>query len=200
MSKYKQNFTMISDLNDLEEIDDMQMPSSKYGKSVSFDRPSYNPEYDRPDVPNLDKFIKPNNNNKYPPQSGMQTSKNILTPDDTVTYEIPSENLPLVPTGMDAPFYDSYNGPYWNKSYPPFNHADEYNEYNKRSNNYSNLNRYYENFEQTKQPNCVDLAEHAANCKVCAKLYHNDKTIYIIAIIVLVIICILLLKRILDTQ
>lgn len=197
MSKYK-NVTMISDLNDLEEIEDNQMPNSQYNKFTNFDKAVYNSDFGRPDVPNLDKFIKPNNNNKFPPQSGMQSSKNIISPDNTVSYTIPSENVPQVPIGLEPSMYDSYNGPYWNKSYPPFNPSDEYNEYNKHTNNFSNLNRYYENFEN-KEPNCVQLAEHAANCKVCTKLYHNDKTIYIITIIILVIICILLFKKILET-
>jgi hypothetical protein len=47
-------------------------------------------------------------------------------------------------------------------------------------------------------PSCLDVAEHIANCPICSKFYNTDKTIYIIAIIVLFVICILLLKKILD--
>jgi hypothetical protein len=47
-------------------------------------------------------------------------------------------------------------------------------------------------------PTCLNVAEHIANCPVCSKFYDNDKTIYIIAIVVLAIICILLLKRVLN--
>jgi hypothetical protein len=42
-------------------------------------------------------------------------------------------------------------------------------------------------------PSCLDVAEHIANCPICSKLYNNDKTIYIIAIVIL-----LLLKKVLD--
>ena len=47
-------------------------------------------------------------------------------------------------------------------------------------------------------PSCLDVAEHIANCPICSKFYNTDKTIYIIAIISLSIICILLLKKVLD--
>lgn len=47
-------------------------------------------------------------------------------------------------------------------------------------------------------PNCVEIAEHVANCPVCSKFYNNDKTIYVIAIVILAILCILLLKKVLD--
>lgn len=47
-------------------------------------------------------------------------------------------------------------------------------------------------------PTCLEVAEHIANCPICSKLYNNDKTIYIIAIVVLAIISIFLLKRVLD--
>ena len=64
-----------------------------------------------------------------------------------------------------------------------------------------NSQMYYEPYEMPPQKdtlNCRDVAGHASNCDVCSKLYKNDKTFYIIAICILVIICILLFKRILD--
>lgn len=47
-------------------------------------------------------------------------------------------------------------------------------------------------------PSCLDVAEHIANCPICSRFYNNDKTIYIIAIIVLSVLCILLLKKVLE--
>ena len=47
-------------------------------------------------------------------------------------------------------------------------------------------------------PSCLDVAEHIANCPICCKFYNNDKTIYIIAIVILSIVCLLLLKKVLD--
>jgi hypothetical protein len=45
---------------------------------------------------------------------------------------------------------------------------------------------------------CLELAQHAQNCPLCSKVYDNDKTVYIVTIIVLAIICILLLKKCLS--
>jgi len=45
---------------------------------------------------------------------------------------------------------------------------------------------------------CIEIAEHISHCPICIKFYNNDKTIYIIAIIMLSLICILLLKKVLD--
>ena len=47
-------------------------------------------------------------------------------------------------------------------------------------------------------PTCLELAQHVKNCPICTKFYDNDKTVYIIIIIVLAIVCILLLKRVLE--
>lgn len=61
---------------------------------------------------------------------------------------------------------------------------------------------YRENFSsENKDPlsyNCVDIAKHIQNCPICSRFYNNDHTAYIIAIVVLAIVCLLLLKRVLN--
>ena len=47
---------------------------------------------------------------------------------------------------------------------------------------------------------CLDVAGHIDNCPICAKFYKNDKSIYIVAIVLLVIICIILLKKVIDNK
>ena len=47
-------------------------------------------------------------------------------------------------------------------------------------------------------PSCIDVANHIAACPICSKYYDNNNTVYIISIIILSIICILLLKKVLD--
>ena len=49
-------------------------------------------------------------------------------------------------------------------------------------------------------PSCLNVAEHVANCPICSKFYNDDRTIYIIAIIVLAVMCALLLKKVLDSN
>lgn len=56
----------------------------------------------------------------------------------------------------------------------------------------------YSQVTTASEPSCIDCARHASACPVCKSYFNNDKTIYIIAIIVLIAICLLLLKKILD--
>ena len=46
--------------------------------------------------------------------------------------------------------------------------------------------------------NCVSVSDHIHACPVCSKIYSSDKTAYIIAIILLSIVCLLLLKKVLN--
>jgi hypothetical protein len=46
--------------------------------------------------------------------------------------------------------------------------------------------------------NCIDIAMHIQHCPICSKFYNGDKSLYIIVIVVLAIVCLLLLKRVLN--
>lgn len=48
------------------------------------------------------------------------------------------------------------------------------------------------------QLNCLDVCNHISSCPLCSRFYNNDKTVYNIVIAILAIICILLLKRVLN--
>lgn len=60
----------------------------------------------------------------------------------------------------------------------------------------------YEHYENTFYPqstiNCIDVANHIKNCPICSKFYDNDKTMYVITIIVLIVICIILIRKVLE--
>jgi hypothetical protein len=45
---------------------------------------------------------------------------------------------------------------------------------------------------------CIDIANHIKTCPICSKLYNDDKTLYILCIILLCIVCIILIKKILN--
>ncbi len=45
---------------------------------------------------------------------------------------------------------------------------------------------------------CPMIFEHIKTCPICSKFYNSDKTMYVIAIVLLSIICIILLKRVLE--
>ena len=44
-------------------------------------------------------------------------------------------------------------------------------------------------------PTCIDVANHINSCPICSKLYNNDKTMYVLCIIILAIICVILMKK-----
>jgi hypothetical protein len=46
--------------------------------------------------------------------------------------------------------------------------------------------------------NCIDIANHIKTCPICSKLYNDDKTLYILCIVLLCIVIIILIKRILN--
>lgn len=43
---------------------------------------------------------------------------------------------------------------------------------------------------------CITIAQHIDSCPICSRLYDTDKTLYILAIIGLLILCFLMVKRI----
>lgn len=45
---------------------------------------------------------------------------------------------------------------------------------------------------------CIEINNHICGCPICSKFYNNDKTPYIIIIGILIIICILLLKKLIE--
>jgi hypothetical protein len=46
--------------------------------------------------------------------------------------------------------------------------------------------------------NCINVSDHTSHCPVCSRLYQHNNSVYIVVIILLAIICILLLKRVLN--
>ena len=96
-------------------------------------------------------------------------------------------------------------------SVQPHHHNQHHNQFNHNQFNDNQFNDKKENYDHKEQedgiktfnmppgtPSCLDVAEHIANCPICSKFYNTDKTIYIIAIVILSIICILLLKKVLN--
>ena len=45
---------------------------------------------------------------------------------------------------------------------------------------------------------CISVADHAANCIVCSRLYNNDKSLYLAIIGVLIVICVILMKKVVE--
>jgi hypothetical protein len=84
---------------------------------------------------------------------------------------------------------DSQNYRYGPRSYA----LDRNNKHNHSYNSYDSLEGFSD-----RRLNCLDVANHVKSCPICSKFYDNDKTMYIVAIIILVIICIILMKKVLE--
>jgi hypothetical protein len=129
------------------------------------------------DMGKYQKYIR---NNTYNPEqlSGMSTQPNNQYNQYKVGYQTQGSYIDYAPMSP----------------YPP---QPQHNDIQYTHANFDKLQSYYEPYEK-QASSCIDVANHAANCPVCSKLYNNDRTVYIITIAILCIICILLLKRVLD--
>jgi hypothetical protein len=206
MNSRENNITMIDDLLDVE---DMENPKSQgLGMIPESETNKYQ------------KFIR-NNGYKVPQQAGMQFNNNIphfanvhsapqqmthrqmmpqemihkqIMPQEMIHKQImhkqmmPQEMMRLQMMNEKLPYNDP-NGEFQN-NFHPYIEQEEFNNNMKKN--------LYEGYEPCNQTSCLSVAEHAADCKVCSKLYNNDKTVYIIAIVLLSIICLLLLKKVLN--
>lgn len=63
---------------------------------------------------------------------------------------------------------------------------------------YEPSNRIMSHAELRGGPSCIDVSDHVKSCPVCSRLYANDRTVWIICVVVLAIICLLLLKKTLE--
>ena len=83
--------------------------------------------------------------------------------------------------------------------YKPYNNHKQY--YNDDSYQDDNKLPYYNNYHNipSNSPySCLDISSHIENCPICSKFYNTDKTIYVITIVILIIFCIILIKKIID--
>lgn len=45
---------------------------------------------------------------------------------------------------------------------------------------------------------CIEIANHVRSCPICSKFYDNDKSVYVIIIVILAIVCAILFKKVLE--
>ncbi len=104
-------------------------------------------------------------------------------------------------SGMRMEPYNGGQGTYNNQGYGSANHGMQYATLQPREMYASPEQRVIPAGPPQVDPmsyNCIDIARHVQNCPICSRFYNNDKTAYVIAIVVLAIVCLLLLKRVLN--
>ncbi len=166
----------ITPIEMLPELDDLEKGNiNKDAKDVN--NPSYSGAMMLPPA-ERDKFGRYiRGNHAFSPESGMRPTSNFMYQQQPPQPQQPQQQLPQVP--MPEQYQQQYQRQY-QQQYEPYQAQQPQQVYDVSS------------------PSCIDVANHIASCPICSKFYNNDKTVYIIAIILLSILCVLLLKKVLD--
>ena len=53
-------------------------------------------------------------------------------------------------------------------------------------------------FYEPEELSCMTVANHIKDCPICSKFYNCDTSIYIVCIVLLIMVCVILLKRIIE--
>ena len=164
----KRNVTYIDDLPDLEDIESRP---GMYNDMIGVDNTQLQYQGHQGDIP--DKFKKFIRNPMGPPpiSSGMNPYSQ-----QQQQQQINHQQEFFTPQQQQQQQQQQYS-----PMYAPMNQQDT-----------QPIRPYYNS------PTCLEIADHVGSCPICSRFYMNDKTAYIIAIVILSIICILLLKRVLN--
>ena len=154
---------------------------------------------DLPELDQLDNGLSVEQSNRVsnkirqPFVSSMHSGMNINSKDDSNNSKMQARHQNLVNTSQE-------NNNFNNSNIDHHSSQKEMHNILKESETVHNVvEEHFKPFNMPfGSPSCLDVAEHISKCPICSKFYNTDKTIYIIAIITLVIICILLLKKVLD--
>lgn len=160
------------------------------------------------DLPSLDDI---QGDNHIPMGRGNAPSARDMAPESAMKF-VRQNYVPPSESGMgkSREGYSSY-GSYGNSKQPGNYAQGQYDQWNNgeyqsiegfnhqpfRPSNGEILEGYLHD-SQSVPGNCVDTSYHVKNCPICSQLYRNDKGIYIISIVILIIICIILLKKVLN--
>lgn len=194
------NYTKIEDLMDIEDFfqDSGRGQHSMSGmpphKNQSFQQQmiTENNERDSKMTPLAGKMRNNVNMARAINGGGMSVPNLPNLPNSGSIY--PSNPMMHSPPELTNPYYNEFNiedasdyklGP---KAYPQ--NKPGLNSYNSLEN--------FSHFSRGDNLNCIDVANHIKSCPICSKFYDNDKSMYIVAIIILIIICIILIRKVLE--
>ena len=133
----------------------------------------------------IKRFIR-NNEYNLPPEAGMNTAKQQLIEEQELLKQQQLYEEQQLLQLQDQEFQQQYN--HHNSS------SSSYEDKKKSKKKHRSSRIYNEDCDL----NCISVADHAANCIVCSKLYNNDKSLYLAIIGVLIIICIILMKKVVE--
>lgn len=203
------NYTKIEDLMDIEDFfqDSGRGQHSMSGippqknQSLQQQMNSENYERDSKIAPLAGKMRNNVNMSRAINGGGMSmpsASDNIMHNSGSI---YPSNPMMHSPPELTNPYYNEFNvddasdyklGP---KAYPQKKIGN--NSYNSLE-NFSHSHNSRHNFHTGDNLNCIDVSNHIKHCPICSKFYENDKSMYVVAIIILIIVCIILIRKVLE--
>ena len=203
MSYSQNHVTLIDDLPALEDIDKPKthgltmIPQTEVNKYQKFLRSSgYDPPLESGMLMKNPKHLKSSSHND---NRELKDLHNNYTENDDMINNYKNDDI--MHHGIHSKYHnfrEDNNHMYRHNNYMQNNKNFKYNPYDVEPihENYENKSSY----KDTPSNQCVDVADHAANCPVCSKLYANNNTIFILIIVFLALVNLLLLKRILETE
>lgn len=58
--------------------------------------------------------------------------------------------------------------------------------------------RHHNHFFDPEELSCMTVSNHIKDCPICSKFYNCDNSIYIVCIVLLIMVCVILLKKIIE--
>jgi hypothetical protein len=182
-----------------EKYQNVGMAKERYNENSGFHQQQQQQQQKKPmKVTFIDDLPELEDVEQQAPRISMQNSNPQI--DDKFKKYIRSDSIPHENSGMVAPQQQYHNQQHMMQENHHVNPIHLNHRYQIPSSDDGNLQHYMQRDQQPLklQLSCVDIAEHVQNCPVCGKLYKNDNTMYMGIIAILVILCILLIKRVLE--
>lgn len=121
-------------------------------------------------------------------------------PPSTIEHfmELPQQQYQLGPKAVQ-----NLRENYVSASPPPSSSQKEYPPYPQQADRPVNAAQYsnysIENYGQHRyRISCLEIAEHIQKCPICSRFYDNDRSMYWVAIFLLGILCVYLLKKLIE--
>lgn len=58
--------------------------------------------------------------------------------------------------------------------------------------------KHHNHFFDPEELSCMTVSNHIKDCPICSKFYNCDNSIYIVCIVLLIMVCVILLKKIIE--
>ena len=202
------NVNDLLDLNDFNPNNEKEQYRGFHENADKYASQSMKNEHGYPEnTPPPEMFLHTLDKSRSAPTNGIRDNRNGNPYEEEVKENYISQHIP-------EQFPQPYHQPQQNNPFQP-------QQIHKRSqipsDNYEQTpeSEVQENFKQIPMPpqevfqhqhhghhhdahSCLGIADHVQHCRICSRYYDTDKTIYLVIIVILLIICALLIRKVLN--